>query len=191
MTPSSRRFVGARDRFLVRTARHVLSNAEHDVEIDDAWVDQQLALVGATRAEYDEVYDILSENPVAHVENDSTADLSTAEVEDAVLAAVRRERETAARTNSLLADLLRREDADWDAVAVLAGVPVETLRTRAGRDPESAYSATGYVTISEAATMLNIARSTIHRRIKDGKTKPVQVRGRDMIPLDEKGVPVV
>lgn len=184
-------FTGARERFLVRTARHVLSNAENGVEVNDSWVEQQLAVVGASRADYDRVYALLEANPVAHVETDSTADLSTAEVEDLALAAVRRERGAAARTNDLLADLAARPDADWAALAALAGIPQDALRTRAGRDPESAYSAAGYVTISEAAAMLGVARSTIHRKIRDGKTQTVEVRGRHMIALDEKGVPIV
>lgn len=184
-------FTGARERFLVRIARHVLSNAENGTKIDDTWVDQQLAVIGAERAEYNRVFAILEDNPVAHVETEGTSDLSTAEVEDLALAAVRRERNAAARTNDLLADLAARPDTDWASLAALAGIPIEALRTRAGRDPESAYAAPGYVTISEAASMLGVARSTIHRKIRDGKTATVEVRGRHMIPLDEKGVPIV
>lgn len=190
-TSSPRRFVGARDRFLVRTARHVLANVEQGIEIDDSWVDQQLSLVGATRGQYDEVYAVLEADPGAHIECDDAADMATPEIEDAVLAAIRRERSAASRTNDLLSALAGRTDADWNALSLLAGLPADALRTRAGRDPESAYSAAGYVTITEAATMLGIARSTIHRKIKDGKTTVVDVRGRHMIPLDEKGVPIV
>lgn len=185
-------FAGARDRFLVQTARHVLVNAQHNIEIEDAWIEQQLAVIGATWDEYERVYGILEENPGAH--DGEPADevrLSTPELEDEVLASIRRERNAAAKTNDLLADLASRTDVEWTALAALAGIPIDALRTRAGRDPESAYAAPGYVTISEAANMLGVARSTIHRKIRDGKTQTVEVRGRHMIALDEKGVPIV
>lgn len=186
------RFLGAQERFLARTASHVLANVEQGVEIDDAWVDQQLALVGAQRADYERVLAALEAHPGALLpQEEDLSDLSTAELEDLVLANVRSERRAAARTNDALAALAGRPDVAWDALAALAGVPSAALRTRAGRDPESAYAAPGYVTISEAANMLGVARSTLHRKIRDGKTKTVEVRGRHMIALDEKGVPIV
>lgn len=182
-----RRFVGARERFLARTARHVLANAEHGVEIDDEWVDTQLALVGATRPEYESVLSTLEAFPGANTPSDSTADLSTEEIEDAVLAALNAERSAAARTTALLADLEERSDADWSSLAALAAIPVDALRSRAGRNP----AATGYVTVTEAARLLGVARSTLHRQIRDGKARVVDVGGRHRFALDENGLPIV
>lgn len=182
---------GAQQRFLTKTARHVLLNAERGVEIDDEWVDQQLELVGASRDEYEAVYAVFENNINAHLADERADDLSTTELEDEVVSAIRRERAAAARTNELLSSLNGRDDAAWDALAALVGIPVDALRTRAGRDPDSAYAATGYATLSETAQMLGIDRSTLHRRIRAGKATPVDVRGRAMFPLDEKGVPIL
>ena len=67
------------------------------------------------------------------------------------------------------------------------------VKVRAARDAEknpcrpakSTMPLDNYYTISEAADMIGVHRTTLHRWIRDGKLKPERIWGRSLLALDQ------
>lgn len=180
---------GARSQRIARVANAELhQDADHPVT--DEWIDERLAEIGATRDEYVEVYNALVDG--GSVNDPSPLAMPTRELEDAVLAAYAAERRRVLATNELLLELTNRADADWDSVAALLDVSVESLRVRGGRRANSPLAADdAAVTISDAARLLGVARSTVYEWLASGRLRKVTSRGRDKVATGADGQPLV
>lgn len=175
---------GARAKRIARIANAEI-HADAVNPVDDSWIDEQLAAIGVSRDEYAEVFDALTSGE--HAQDDA---LATADLEDEVLAAYARERKVIQRTNELLTELAGRQDADWDSIAALLDVSVDSLRVRTGRRPSSALNVADALTITAAARVLGVARSTVYEWLESGRLREVSVRGRRMVAADTLGRPL-
>lgn len=180
---------GARAKRIARIANAELrQDADHVVT--DEWVDERLAEIGATRDEYNAIYNTLVDG--GGTRDHSPLSVPTRELEDAVLDAYAAERRRVLTTNELLVELASREDADWESVAKLLDVSVESLRVRGGRRADSPLAADdAAVTISDAARLLGVARSTVYEWLTSGRLRKVTSRGRDKVVTDTDGQPLL
>lgn len=180
MMSMSRKIFGARETYLARVA---ISTIEDD-SLDDAWVDHQISLVSATREEYESVLSLvlLGERP-------SVETTIVQEAEEDVIKAVEEERIASMRVAKSIRALMLMDGVDWDAISVTVGLDVEVLKSRAVKPRGTQIAAPKATTFSEAARILKVDRSTVHRWARDGKLEVVTIRGRKMVALGEDGKP--